>query len=49
MNCIIIDDDATARLIIKQLCIKNKEITVLEKENFGLSEKKIKNIILESI
>lgn len=30
MNCIIIDDDATARLIIRQLCLKNKKITVLE-------------------
>ena len=30
MNCIIIDDDASARLIIKQLCIKSKKINVLE-------------------
>ena len=30
MNCIIIDDDATARLIIKQLCIKSNKINVLE-------------------
>ncbi len=30
MNCIIIDDDATARLIIRQLCNNSKQITVIE-------------------
>lgn len=30
MDCIIIDDDATARLIIKQLCLKSEQINVLE-------------------
>lgn len=30
MNCIIIDDDATARLIIKQLCSKLEQVNVLE-------------------
>ena len=30
MNCIIIDDDATARLIISQLCNNSKQISVLE-------------------
>lgn len=30
MDCIIIDDDATARLIINQLCKKGGQITVLE-------------------
>lgn len=29
MNCIIVDDDASARLIIKQMC-KNNELQVLE-------------------
>ncbi len=30
MNCIIIDDDATARLIIKQLCNKKEKLTIAE-------------------
>lgn len=30
MTCIVIDDDETARLIIKQLCSNFKEITVKE-------------------
>ena len=30
MNCILIDDDATARLIIHQLCKKSERINVLE-------------------
>lgn len=30
MNCIIIDDDATARLIIGQLCANAKQISVIE-------------------
>jgi DNA-binding LytR/AlgR family response regulator len=30
MDCIIIDDDATARLIINQLCKKSEQINVLE-------------------
>ena len=30
MNCIIIDDDATARLIIKQLCNKSEQVSVKE-------------------
>ena len=30
MDCIIIDDDATARLIIKQLCKNSKQISVIE-------------------
>ncbi|APZ45595.1 DNA-binding response regulator [Polaribacter reichenbachii] len=30
MNCIIIDDDATARLITKQLCLKTEKINVVD-------------------
>ncbi|KGL58726.1 LytR/AlgR family response regulator transcription factor [Polaribacter sp. Hel1_85] len=30
MNCIIIDDDATARLIIKQLCSNSEQVSVVE-------------------
>ena len=30
MNCIIIDDDATARLITKQLCLKSEQVTVVD-------------------
>ena len=30
MNCIIIDDDATARLIVNQLCKKTERIVVIE-------------------
>ena len=30
MNCIIIDDDATARLIISQLCSTSNQVSVLE-------------------
>lgn len=30
MNCIIIDDEATARMIITQLCSNSPEITILE-------------------
>ncbi|QNM85301.1 response regulator transcription factor [Polaribacter pectinis] len=30
MNCIIIDDDATARLIVRQLCTKTEEVSVIE-------------------
>jgi two-component system, LytTR family, response regulator LytT len=30
MNCIIIDDDATARLITKQLCLKSSQINVID-------------------
>ncbi|OAD45769.1 LytR/AlgR family response regulator transcription factor [Polaribacter atrinae] len=30
MNCIVVDDDVTARLIIKKLCADFNEITVLE-------------------
>ena len=30
MNCIIIDDEATARVIIGQLCSNVKELTILE-------------------
>ncbi|MFY9243872.1 MAG: LytTR family DNA-binding domain-containing protein [Polaribacter sp.] len=30
MDCIIIDDDETARLILKQLCLKTNRINVLE-------------------
>lgn len=30
MNCIIIDDDATARLIIKQLCNSTEQVSVIE-------------------
>lgn len=30
MNCIVIDDDATARLIINQLCIGSEQISVIE-------------------
>jgi two-component system response regulator LytT len=30
MDCIIIDDDATARLILNQFCLKSEQINVLE-------------------
>lgn len=30
MDCIIIDDDATARLITRKLCLKSEQINVLE-------------------
>lgn len=30
MDCIIIDDDATARLIITQFCLKTKNLNILE-------------------
>lgn len=30
MNCIIIDDDATARLIISKLCSKTEQLSVIE-------------------
>lgn len=30
MDCIIIDDDATARLIIKQLCSNSEQVSVIE-------------------
>lgn len=30
MICIVIDDDATARLIIKQLCSKSEKVSVIE-------------------
>ena len=40
MNCIVIDDDATARLIIKKLCADFKEIAVLEE--FGSAIEAIK-------
>jgi len=30
MNCIIVDDEATARLIALQLCAKSSEVTVVE-------------------
>lgn len=30
MNCIIIDDDATSRLIIRNLCVKSEKINVVE-------------------
>jgi len=30
MNCIIIDDDATARLITKQLCLKSDKMNVVD-------------------
>lgn len=30
MNCIIVDDDSAARLIIKQLCKKTPELTILD-------------------
>ena len=40
MNCIVIDDDATARLIIKKLCADFKEVAVLEE--FGSAIEAIK-------
>ena len=30
MDCIIIDDDATARLITKQHCLKSEQINVID-------------------
>ena len=30
MNSIIIDDDAAARLIIKQLCLSTEQVSVIE-------------------
>tara|TARA_R110002049_G_scaffold616_11_gene3580 strand:- start:714 stop:1418 length:705 start_codon:yes stop_codon:yes gene_type:complete len=46
MNCIIIDDDASARLIIKQLC-KNTELVV--KEEFSSAIEAIKYLNSNSI
>jgi DNA-binding LytR/AlgR family response regulator len=44
MKCIIIDDDATARLIIKQHCIKSKKINVLEEFSSAIEAIKYLNI-----
>ncbi len=43
MNCIIIDDDETARLIIRQLCNKSKQVNVLEDFSSAISAIKYLN------
>jgi DNA-binding LytR/AlgR family response regulator len=43
MVCIIIDDDATARLIIKQHCLKSKQINVLEEFSSAIDAMKYLN------
>lgn len=43
INCIIIDDDAAARLIIEQLCSKHDNLNVMEQFDNGLSAIKYVN------
>lgn len=43
MNCIIIDDDATARLIIKELCLKSNQINVIEEFSSAIDAIKFLN------
>ena len=43
MNCIIIDDDATARLIIKQLCNKKEKLTIVEEFSSAIDAIKFLN------
>ncbi|MBU3011553.1 LytTR family DNA-binding domain-containing protein [Polaribacter vadi] len=43
MNCIIIDDDATARLITKQLCLKTEQINVIDEFSSAIDAIKFLN------
>lgn len=43
MNCIIIDDDATARLITKKLCQKTKQINVVDEFSSAIDAIKFLN------
>lgn len=43
MKCIIIDDDNAARLIMKQLCKKNAELTLLEEFSSAIEAMKYLN------
>ncbi|WP_300022014.1 LytTR family DNA-binding domain-containing protein [uncultured Maribacter sp.] len=43
MNCIIIDDEATARAIVKQLCTKVAELDVIEEFDNAISAIKFLN------
>lgn len=43
MNTIIVDDDATARLIIKELCVKSKKINVLDEFSSAINAIKFLN------
>ncbi|MDF4221826.1 LytTR family DNA-binding domain-containing protein [Maribacter sp. M208] len=43
MNCIIIDDEATARAIVKQLCTKVEELDVIEEFDNAISAIKFLN------
>ncbi|WP_158841131.1 LytR/AlgR family response regulator transcription factor [Polaribacter sp. L3A8] len=43
MICIVIDDDSTARLIVKQLCSKSKEVSVIEEFSSAIEAMKYLN------
>ena len=43
MDCIIIDDDATARLITKQLCLKTEQINVVDEFSSAIDAIKFLN------
>ncbi|WP_324028259.1 LytTR family DNA-binding domain-containing protein [Maribacter sp. BPC-D8] len=43
MNCIIIDDEATARLVVRQLCSKIPELDVIEEFDNAISAIKFLN------
>ncbi len=43
MNCIIIDDDATARLIVRQLCEKENTLDILEEFSSAIDAIKFLN------
>ncbi len=43
MDCIIIDDDATARLITKQLCLKTEKINVVDEFSSAIDAIKFLN------
>ncbi len=43
MDCIIIDDDATARLIIKEHCLKSEQINVVEEFSSAIDAIKFLN------
>jgi DNA-binding LytR/AlgR family response regulator len=43
MNCIIIDDDATSRLIIRNLCVKSEKINVVEEFSSAIDAMKYLN------
>ena len=43
MNCILVDDDATSRLIIKQLCLKSEKINVVDEFSSAIDAMKFLN------